>query len=1175
MKSVKIALLAALALACSSTNKTAIEVFAATPDTVENGSSAQLVFAAANASKLTIDNGVGDVTGKTTVAVTPTASTTYTLSAQGDSGTVTATATVTVTPAHAAGLTVAHTGATTAGAAGTFTVTAVDSSGATKTSYAGTVHFSSGDAQATLPADYTFTSADHGKHDFSVTFKTAGMQILGVHDTSAGGTAGSAVVTVVPAAASQVALTGLAPQATAGDALAATVTVRDAFANLATNYTGTIHWTSNDPAAVLPADHAFTAADAGVHSFPLSPRTAANTTFTATDTSTASLTANGTVAVSAGPASRIAVAATGLSTAGVAVSATATVRDLFGNVATGYTGTVSFASSDPQAVLPAAFQFTAAEAGVKTFAATLKTAGSQTITAADAAANLAGSAAVAVSPAAVSALVLSGAPSNATAGSAFPLAVAARDPFGNVVPSYTGTVQFTSTDPAALLPAATSFNATDGGHKSVSAALITAGSSTVTVTDASVSSLTATTGDIAVKWAAASHIAIDGLPAEAVADDALSATVTVKDSFGNVVQDYAGTLHFVLTDAAAPVIDDVTLTNVAQGTTGVAFTFYTAGPQSLMVSDAANAATSGSTQVVVHNEPASAYALSSLPIEAVAGEPLPLTITAKDRRGNVAVDYAGVAHVTSGDPTDLLPAAGGFVAGLRAVSIAFVTAADHSANVTDGGLIAATTSTVTIDAAAADSIQVSSSNTTAGIAVSVATSVLDVYGNVVKSYAGTVHFTSSDAQATLPADFTFSGADAGQHTFSATLKTASTQTLSIADAAAANIRGFASIAVAAAAASQCAVLQLPASAAAGAQVGARVTALDPFGNVATGYTGTIAITTTDPAAQAPGAVVYTAGDAGSRIVALRLVTAGARSITATDSTAPFTCTNGLQIVPGATVLAVTLPSNANAGAPQSATVRAQDAFGNAIVGYNSTVQFSSSDGVAVLPANFAFTGGEANSTTTVGVTFNTVGSQSFTATQSGAPATTGSAATTVHGFVYTNPPSAFGKVQLIVNSAASNASVVQLDLIANFTTFITGARNGAYSAGMNLPLDPTRAMADTTLLLEPATAIRVLNTGSAPKAVAASLVSTGPSTAVLYSGISQKHAGAGAVTTDAAITFGRTFYSVRLRLPATAAVGTVFDGNSLPVTFRAAVRDRSVSDVVSQADFAIGKLEVR
>jgi hypothetical protein len=55
----------------------------------------------------------------------------------------------------------------------------------------------------------------------------------------------------------------------------------------------------------------------------------------------------------------------------------------------------------------------------------------------------------------------------------------------------------------------------------------------------------------------------------------------------------------------------------------------------------------------------------------------------------------------------------------------------------------------------------------AGSSVAVTVTALDQFNNTVPSYAGTVHFTSSDVGATLPADYTFTNNDSGAHTFSA------------------------------------------------------------------------------------------------------------------------------------------------------------------------------------------------------------------------------------------------------------------------------------------------------------------------------------------------------------------------------------------------------------------------
>ncbi len=100
---------------------------------------------------------------------------------------------LTVVPAAASVLQVAgYPSPVTAGAAGSFTVTAQDAYGNTVTNYSGTVHFSSGDAQAVLPADYTFTTADHGVHTFDGVFlETAGVQSLTATDTALAGLTGT------------------------------------------------------------------------------------------------------------------------------------------------------------------------------------------------------------------------------------------------------------------------------------------------------------------------------------------------------------------------------------------------------------------------------------------------------------------------------------------------------------------------------------------------------------------------------------------------------------------------------------------------------------------------------------------------------------------------------------------------------------------------------------------------------------------------------------------------------------------------------------------------------------------------------------------------------------------------------------------------------------------------
>src|SRR5262249_18140861 len=162
--------------------------------------------------------------------------------------------------------------------------TATDAAGNTLTDYAGTVQFTS-QGWAVLPEDYTFTAADQGVHTFSAILRRAGTQwITALNDPwshVATGTLGD--ITVTPAAGATFTAGGFPSLVTAGVAGSFTVAAYDPYGNLATGYTGTVHFTSSDAQTVLPADYTFTAADAGWHSFSATLKTPGTQSLTATD----------------------------------------------------------------------------------------------------------------------------------------------------------------------------------------------------------------------------------------------------------------------------------------------------------------------------------------------------------------------------------------------------------------------------------------------------------------------------------------------------------------------------------------------------------------------------------------------------------------------------------------------------------------------------------------------------------------------------------------------------------------------------------------------------------------------------------------------------------------------------------------------------------------------------
>src|SRR5262249_37562679 len=124
--------------------------------------------------------------------------------------------------------------------------------------------------------------------------------------------------------------------------------------------------------------------------------------------------------------------------------------------------------------------------------------------------------------------------------------------------------------------------------------------------------------------------------------------------------------------------------------------------------------------------------------------------------------------------------------------------------------------------------------TVAGEPMTFTVTALDAYNNMGAVYTGTVHFGSSDAQSSLPADYTFTDAHAGIHAFTASLGTvaAAGQRLSATDAADASITGT-SAAVQVTPTTAVSLSLVGGGGHIGSQHSVTVSARDRFGNVAT------------------------------------------------------------------------------------------------------------------------------------------------------------------------------------------------------------------------------------------------------------------------------------------------------------------------------------------------------
>lgn len=473
----------------------------------------------------------------------------------------------------------------TAGTAFGFTVAALDQFGNTAIGYHGTVHFTSTEGAATLPADATLTNGTGG---FNATLRTSGTLTLTATDTVTAATTGTSNDILVSAAAATHFTVSASASATAGTVFSFTVTARDQFDNTATGYSGTVHFTSSDGTAILPANATLTN---GTGNFNGTLGTVGNQTITGTDTVTASITGtSGQIAVSAvTTTTHFTLSAPASAGAGDVFTFTITARDQFNNLATGYGGTVHFTSNDPQATLPADTTLTN---GTGTLSATLRTAGNRAIIGTDTVtASITGaSGVIAVSAAAAASHLQISAPAVAGAGAAFSFTVTALDPFNNVATSYGGTIHFTSSDPLATLPVDSTLT---NGVGSFGATLRTAGNQTIAGMDTVSSSITGASNAIVVAPAAATHFTL-AAPASASGGIAFSFTVTARDQFDNVAIGYGGTVHFTSSDSQATLPPDSLLTN---GTGAFSATLRTPGTQTITATDTVNGAITGSAAI--------------------------------------------------------------------------------------------------------------------------------------------------------------------------------------------------------------------------------------------------------------------------------------------------------------------------------------------------------------------------------------------------------------------------------------------------------------------------------------------------------------------------------------------------------------------------------------------------
>ena len=778
------------------------------------------------------------------------------LSAQDANGLLFGSTQVQVAPGPAAALLLTTSPNAIAGQPGDVTVTAVDAGANVAPNFVGTVTFSSSDANATLPTAYTFAAGDHGQKTLSgnLTWRTAGSQQLGVAST--GLVSGNANANVRAAGVAGLQLLG-AGNLVAGALNHATLRAVDVYGNTAPTYTGTVAFTSSDTSASLPASTAYATADAGTRVFPVRLYTAGLQSITATDSGNGYSATQGNIVVSV-LRSRFAVTSPNSTIAGVPIALTVAATDAYNNLDTNFTGSLHFISSDTNATLPSGVSIVASDHGQKNisnFVLTIANANAS-MTVLDNTNTLMGTVSpISVMPANANYFGVSGAAS-VVAGTPLSVTVTAYDAYTNIATGYAGTVAVSTNNANAILPAPTTFSVNGNGVALVSSIylLAAAGNSAITMTDTVVGSIMGTQSGIQVTPLAADHFQLVGLTS-GVAGHVNTLNVISRDIYNNIATGYRGTVLFASSDSAASLPTSYHYVAGDQGThpfSGVSL--GTVGTQSITAHDTVQASLQGTQGgIVITGNSASRLTLTGAASTA-AGQAQNILIAAVDAYGNIDANFAGTVVFTTTDPcATLIPnyTFSAADAGTFLLPVTYVTAAIQTLTAAGPAAVNATQINTQVGAGNANAYVLSGvPDAPAGQATSVTVRVIDAYNNTVPTYVGRAHFTSSDPNATLPADYSFVSLDSGVRALGLTLTTAGTQWVRATDTNLASITGQQSNIHVGVAQSHLQVT-CNTNVTAGVAFAVTVTAVDGYGNLNTGYTGVVRLTSPDANATLP------------------------------------------------------------------------------------------------------------------------------------------------------------------------------------------------------------------------------------------------------------------------------------------------------------------------------------
>lgn len=590
-------------------------------------------------------------------------------------------------------------------------------------------------------------------------------------------------------------------------------------------------------------------------------------------------------------------------------------------------------------------------------------------------------------------LVFTAQPSTAVAGSPIAVSVAAQDASGNTQACFTGNVTIAlGAAPAGAVLTGTATITPVSGVANFSSLMITKAGTGFTLVASGGGVSSAASNSFSITPGPASALAFTTQPGTVAAGAAISATVTARDQYGNTATSFTGAVTMAIgTNPGSGTLGGTTAVTASAGVaTFSALTINKVGAgYTLTATPTAGAPPAGvtSTAFDINPGPVAQLAFTVAPANGSAGSAITpaIVVTAQDAQGNTTPTFTGnvtlaiVANPGSGTLTGGGPvAAVAGVATFPGVSIN-KPGSGYTLSATSGTLTAATSGTfdIAIGPLAQLVFTQQPSNAVAGVAIAPAVTITgqDAAGNTVTGFTGnvTVGIGTNPGSGTLSGNLT-KQAVAGVATFNSLSidKTGAGYTLTATSGGVPQVASTGFNIAPAAAAKLSFSLQQPTNTSAGAAItpAVKVTALDQFDNLDTGYTGnvTVAIGTNPKSGTLSGTTTSPAASGVATFSTLSIDSAGTGyTLTATASGLTDAASSTFDVTPGtATHLAFTQqPTNATAGAAiaPAVTVTALDAKGNVAKAYtaNVTVAIGSNPGNTTLKgtATVAAVGGVA------------------------------------------------------------------------------------------------------------------------------------------------------------------------------------------------------------------------